>query len=265
VFGIVIGIMILLTACIWFIQKKSQHDSNNNHRDDMLISHAEGVAGANASTVTGGGTGGGVVGMDIEKGRITVVEPNSRSTAVATAARKNERFDDETQMGNQSLTSCAPDAKDEISYAYSLDAGGGTSMAGTRASAADESTTLESGQHVLPVATRKGSLRPVDYHVHSSQATMDAASIMAQRSITRQVVAPPGKLGLVLDTIRGQGPVVHKINSSSPLKGSIFEGDVVIAINGIDTRHMNAEELTNVMVQTTRAQRTLTVESEYYR
>lgn len=223
--GIVVGVMGCLTLVLWLIKKREGHSENNES--------AEVVASGSTDTAGGGDIEGGV--------RASGNEPSS-STAVqaATSRRKSKSEpDDETQLGSRSLLSIQDTKGDEMSYAYSLDAGG-TSTAG--------STGL--------VAT-KGSLGD-DFD------SLEQDDEARQHCVTRQIVAPPGKLGLILDTILGKGPVVHKINSNSPLKGNIFEGDVIISINGIDTRRMNAEEITEIMVKTVRAQRILIIQSDVY-
>jgi C-terminal processing protease CtpA/Prc len=76
--------------------------------------------------------------------------------------------------------------------------------------------------------------------------------------IKREVIAPPGKLGIVIDTTI-QGPVVHKVNKNSPLQGILFPGDIITAIDATDTRSMTASAITALMVQTANQQRRLTV------
>jgi C-terminal processing protease CtpA/Prc len=71
----------------------------------------------------------------------------------------------------------------------------------------------------------------------------------------------PGKLGIVIDTTL-EGPIVHKINPQSPLEGSLFPGDIIVAIDDVDTRAMSASAITALMVRTANLRRTLTVLSE---
>jgi C-terminal processing protease CtpA/Prc len=70
-----------------------------------------------------------------------------------------------------------------------------------------------------------------------------------------------GKLGIVIDTTL-EGPIVHKINPQSPLEGSLFPGDIIVAIDDVDTRAMSASAITALMVRTANLRRTLTVLSE---
>jgi hypothetical protein len=84
----------------------------------------------------------------------------------------------------------------------------------------------------------------------------------AQSSLpTKEVLAPPGKLGIIIDTTV-EGPVVHNVNEGSALKGKIWPGDIIIAIDDVDTRAMSASAITSLMVKTANQLRTLTVVSD---
>lgn len=59
--------------------------------------------------------------------------------------------------------------------------------------------------------------------------------------------APPGKLGVAIDTVGGFA-CVHKVKSGSPLEGKLTRLDRIVAINEVDTSNMNAAEITRLMV-----------------
>jgi PDZ domain len=67
-----------------------------------------------------------------------------------------------------------------------------------------------------------------------------------------------GKLGIVIDTTL-DGPVIHRVNDNSPLKGYIFPGDIIVAVNNTDTRAMSAQAITSLMGRTAQHRRMLTV------
>jgi len=60
--------------------------------------------------------------------------------------------------------------------------------------------------------------------------------------------APPGPLGIVIDTT-SDGPVVHSMKTNSPLINLIQIADVIVSIDDIDTRCMNAATLTRLMAR----------------
>ena len=77
----------------------------------------------------------------------------------------------------------------------------------------------------------------------------------------RTVVAPPGKLGIAIDTTL-EGPMVHAVNLHSPMHGILFPGDVIVAIDRVDTRAMSVSALQSLMIRTAHSWRTLIVLSE---
>ena len=70
----------------------------------------------------------------------------------------------------------------------------------------------------------------------------------ALATMRSECYAPPGKLGVAIDTVNGQ-PVVHRIKEGSPLKGILQHKDRIVAIDGIDTRNMTAADVTHLMVK----------------
>ncbi len=55
-----------------------------------------------------------------------------------------------------------------------------------------------------------------------------------------EVIAPPGKLGVVIDTPMNGFPMVHAIKESSVLADRVRIGDKLIAVDGEDTTEMSA-------------------------
>ena len=102
--------------------------------------------------------------------------------------------------------------------------------------------------------------QPSQSQQSSLQQPSELSSQAAYPNFSRQVVAPPGKLGIVIETTI-EGPVVHKINDGSPLEGKVFEGELITAIDDIDTRAMSASAITSLMVRTAGNPRTMTVRS----
>ena len=80
--------------------------------------------------------------------------------------------------------------------------------------------------------------------------------------ITRTIIAPAGKLGIVIDTTL-EGPVVHKIKDGSPLMGKLNVGDIITEIDGIDTRAMSASAITALMIKTGAVERNFTILSSH--
>lgn len=62
-----------------------------------------------------------------------------------------------------------------------------------------------------------------------------------------QIHAPPGLLGMVIDTPGGGVPVVRAIKSSSALCESVMVGDRLIAVDHIDVTNMSAVEVSSLI------------------
>lgn len=76
----------------------------------------------------------------------------------------------------------------------------------------------------------------------------------------RDCIAPPGKLGIIIDTTK-DGPSVYQVKSGSPLENVLFEGDLIITIDGISTTGMTASGVTKIMARTMDSERKITVYS----
>mmetsp|Transcript_22599 Transcript_22599/g.34451 ORF Transcript_22599/g.34451 Transcript_22599/m.34451 type:complete len:453 (+) Transcript_22599:93-1451(+) len=60
--------------------------------------------------------------------------------------------------------------------------------------------------------------------------------------------APPGKLGVAIDTINGQ-PVVHRVKDDSPLSGVLRRLDVIIGVDEVNTADMSAADVTSLVAK----------------
>ena len=62
-----------------------------------------------------------------------------------------------------------------------------------------------------------------------------------------EIVAPSGKLGIVIDTPNGGIPMIHAIKESSPLIDQVKVGDKLIMVDGIDTTSMSAIKVSRLI------------------
>ena len=62
--------------------------------------------------------------------------------------------------------------------------------------------------------------------------------------ITVEVIAPPGRLGVVFKGDEtGPGHSVHKVRDSSDLAGQLLPGDMVVSVNEIDTSTYDHDQM----------------------
>lgn len=208
--------------------------------------------------------------------------------------------DSDSVMGASIMYNNSVIGYDNMSYAYSLEAGIEASVVG--GDSGDQSTVIHEPPKVpleipqITVVTNKkipgksfrkpspkssleASLtRKIDdaareFQMSSSDLELTASELAMLPSNlrdshdeddtrdsppTRVVMAPPGKLGIVIDTTV-EGPVVHHVHDASALRGKIFPGDVIVAIDNVDTRAMSASAITALMVKTAKQKRRLTI------
>jgi len=95
-----------------------------------------------------------------------------------------------------------------------------------------------------------------DYDAKSSSDFGDFES--SNKFVTRKILAPAGKLGILVDT-SADGSVVQSVKRGSKLTGKIFSGDIIVAIDDVDTRAMSSSAITTLMIKTVNQTRNVTV------
>lgn len=82
---------------------------------------------------------------------------------------------------------------------------------------------------------------------------------LVKRSGLYEVLAPPGPLGIVVDTTK-DGPVIHSLKGTSTLLGLVGSGDLIVGLDDMDTRSMTAATLTRMMAKrSNQAERKITL------
>jgi len=93
----------------------------------------------------------------------------------------------------------------------------------------------------------------VDTSIGDSQFDRNPSNI-----VCRDCFAPPGKLHIVIHSTK-DGPEVHMVRDQSTLEGEIFPGDLIIAVDNVDTRTCTAEEVLGMMSSKGDQERKITV------
>jgi len=104
---------------------------------------------------------------------------------------------------------------------------------------------------VVPSSTSDLSIR--------SGAPSNLGATPAPRPAPVEVIAPPGKLGILLANKSGQqGPThVSAVRSESVLAGKVHVGDRFVSIDGEDVTRMNSKEITTIMARKSEFERVL--------
>ncbi|KAL3787240.1 hypothetical protein ACHAW5_006013 [Stephanodiscus triporus] len=85
-------------------------------------------------------------------------------------------------------------------------------------------------------------------------------SPQSRREEMLEICAPPGVLGVVIDTPRGGSPVVHAIKDTCPIRREICVGDKLVAVDDVDVRNMSAVDVSKLISKKSgQAKRKLTV------
>ena len=208
--------------------------------------------------------------------------PAKQPTTAAAATAVDD--DNSTYFANASVLNpptVTPYDADNQSYAYSLEPGpmdnqtvetgtasyrpSRTTSQSNRATTASRSAIATAASNSTSPARRRRTNRENDGAAAADNNDDDdeeEVNAFSRRGmVTRQLQAPPGKLGIIIDTSL-EGPVVHRVNENSPLFGKIFQGDIITSINNIDTRAMKASAITQIMMRTAHEPRVLTVASD---
>ena len=61
--------------------------------------------------------------------------------------------------------------------------------------------------------------------------------------------APPGRLGIVIDTPNGQPALIHAIKDTSILKQDVRVGDRLLSVDGDDTTKMSSIQISRIISQ----------------
>jgi hypothetical protein len=78
------------------------------------------------------------------------------------------------------------------------------------------------------------------------------------------VLAPPGKLGIIIDTTV-EGPVVHRVSVGSVMKLKLASGDLITSIDGVKTLGLSAEAISALMSSSAEHERSLTIQKSQSR
>lgn len=91
---------------------------------------------------------------------------------------------------------------------------------------------------------------------HISASARRAAARTLRSKVT--VIAPPGKLGIILaNRTDSRGTVVSGVRTSSVLAEQVSPGDRIIAIDEEDVSQMNVKEITTIMARKSEFERVL--------
>ncbi len=116
--------------------------------------------------------------------------------------------------------------------------------------------TVTSRDYSISRSSAGGLPRPSKGSRHISASARRAAAMTLRSKVS--VVAPPGKLGIILaNRTDSRGTVVSGVRTSSVLADQVSPGDRIIAIDEEDVSQMNVKEITTIMARKSEFERVL--------
>jgi len=115
-----------------------------------------------------------------------------------------------------------------------------------------DSLSYVSGDQVISPSSNEGST------TNNSSSNNPTNTTILQSIVCRDCFAPPGKLQIVLRSTK-DGPSVHTVKPGSSLEGHLFPGDLIIAVDNVDTRTYTADAVMKMMATKHSCERKITV------
>ena len=155
----------------------------------------------------------------------------------------------------------------------------------------EEDPEVEGGKRPVPVK-RPTQMAPVNSPGGDTRSTASPASSSSVRSLVspcssgevevslpvprtrprppslrdrvrRDVMTPPGKLGIMVANTNSHGPAVHTVRPGSAMEGLVYVNDIIVSVNDVDTTGYTAAQITRVMRETVGEERKITLLSAH--
>ena len=169
--------------------------------------------------------------------------------AVTLGARSRDKEDDEEQ-GSIRFSPSYEQSRSVFSPTGKSNTSGPTSSNPPNRHAYGYAGNLYNNRARSEASTSTLGARPMEKSEDVADDMTTLSNIM-NRSGSYDVYAPSGPIGIVVDTSK-EGPSVHSLKSTSPMMGLISPGDLIVALDGEDTRKMSAAALTRLMAKKSR-------------
>jgi hypothetical protein len=203
--------------------------------------------------------GGAAATDDSAKKRRRGLETISGGVGAATPKAGEERFAPSTPGKNSTFSIPPPrrvpstPAGSEAFSEFRSMVGSSVFSAGVASSTFDPQAhgrALQKMNHIQPNALGADPVSdnmPIYYEEEDKESSVGAPSSVMQ-SGSYDVFAPPGAIGIVVDTTE-KGCIVHSLKKTSPMHGLINPGDLIVALDDFDVRKMTAASLTKLMAK----------------
>ena len=134
-----------------------------------------------------------------------------------------------------------------VDYDYSKAYGGGgdTSVSSAGGTFGSQTHTHAAGGAALEASTL-GNGGPLDSNYGDGGSNFRGQNASVREELI-DIYAPPGKLGVVIDTPDDGAPVVHAVKDSSVIADKLQVGDKLVAVDDEDVRSMTAIKVSKLI------------------
>jgi hypothetical protein len=132
-----------------------------------------------------------------------------------------------------------------VDYDYSKAYGGGDNSVSSAGGTLGDRTNGLSTYDPSVAQTTGGALGPFDDDASFVNHYRTPGSNAKEEIL--HVFAPPGKLGVVIDTPDNGAPIVHAVKETSVIYGRVQVGDKLVAVDDEDCRSMTAVKVSKLI------------------
>ncbi len=140
---------------------------------------------------------------------------------------------------------CCRDSVATVDYDYSKAYGGGDTSVSSAGGTFGSNPQNRSALDLLNGAATGAALGPFDDDGSFEAHYRDSKSNVKEEIL--HIFAPPGKLGVVIDTPDDGAPVVHAVKESSVVGDKVQVGDKLVAVDDEDVRTMTAVKVSKLI------------------
>mmetsp|Transcript_6999 Transcript_6999/g.8093 ORF Transcript_6999/g.8093 Transcript_6999/m.8093 type:complete len:243 (-) Transcript_6999:240-968(-) len=112
---------------------------------------------------------------------------------------------------------------------------------------------FSSGDSILTPSDNTFGTQSIYTNENDDQSFQNHLHRATDRPHTRQdvfeVIAPAGKLGVVIDTPNSGAPVIHSIKDDCPIAEQLLVGDYIVAVDDVNVMAMTAVKVSKVISQ----------------
>lgn len=254
-------VLFIILGGVWFYRRRGASNSDANDASDNKNEYSNRVGGYRSNDddlsqnfddgngLEAAAIGAGVSGMQTRQNTNIRVPSNNYADEVSTLAEPVPRLG-VMSSGDMSYAGYEDKSIATVDYDYSKAYGGGnTSFAGSSFAHQQQSSSYKPQLEQRNSSPQQQQNEPPQssFSVFSDDASFDAHYQEPYKEQTIEVLAPAGKLGVVIDTPDDGAPIVHAIKETSCVADKLKVGDKLIRVDEEDVTAMTAIKVSKLI------------------